>query len=360
MSNGFRSSIVVASSFAAILFGCGGPEPISEPPKSPPTLPPSMKLGGPATDPVQKAKEPSPDVVRGKAAVEQGNEPAARAAFEAALVKDANDADAHAYLGALVEKTDKAAAEKHYRAALSTQAGHEVASLNLSALLLDSGKFDEAVEVCKSAVEKHSQSAALKQNLGVSLASKGDEAGATVALAEAVKLSPKDPIGHLTYGQWLGKWKKADAAKEQFLQAEKLANGDVGVLASVGFELKNVGAFADCVRVLDGTIAKKEAAELRTYRALCKLGAQDKPGALADLEAAVAKEPKYGPAYFYLGGRYAEAGKWKEVVTAYETYLKLEPDGPLRKMAEERIKLAKEKQKGGGPAPKPGPAPKKK
>lgn len=351
MSNGFRSRFIFGA-IGAFLVACGGPEPVAEPPKTPPTLPPSMKLGGPAVDPAPASSGPSADVVRGKAAVEQGNEPAARAAFEAALVKNANDPDAHAYLGALVEKTDRPAAEKHYRAALAAVPGHEIAALNLSALLLDAGKTDEAVEVCKSAAEKHPQSAALKQNLGVALGAKGDEAGATAALAEAVKLSPKDPLGHLTYGQWLGKWKKADAAKEQFLQAEKLANGDVGVLASVGFELKNVGAFADCVRILDLTLAKKEAAELRTYRALCKLGAQDKAGAQADLEAAVAKEPKYGPAYFYLGGRYADAGKWKEVVTAYETYLKLEPDGPLRKAAEDRIKLAKEKEKEKGGAPK--------
>ena len=356
-----RSSIVLAALqvIAALTFACGGPEPVAEPPKVPPTLPPSMKLGGPPVDAPATPKPPSPDVARGKAAVEQGNEPAARAAFEAALVKDPNDADAHGYLGALLEKNDKVAAEKHYRAAIAAQPGHEVGSLNLSALLLDLGKLDEAVEVCKAASDKHPQSGALKLNLGTALASKGDEAGSTAAFADAVKLAPKDPIARLTYGQWLGKWKKTEPAKEQFLQAEKLANGDIGILASVGFELKNVGAFADCVRVLDGTIAKKEAAELRTYRALCKLGAQDKAGAQADLEAAVAKEPKYGPAYFYLGGRYAEAGKWKEVVTAYETYLKLEPDGPLRKMAEERIKLAKEKQKGGAGPAKP-PAPKKK
>lgn len=355
MIQGFARSVVVVSvlSFAA---GCGGgPEPVTEPPKTPPTLPPSMKLGG-GEGPKAEARKPSADFARGKAALEQGNEPGARAAFEAAIAKDANDPDAHAYLGAMVEKNDKAAAEKHYRAALATVPGHEAATLNLSALLMDANKLDEAIEALKASAEKHGDSAALKLNLGLALAAKGDEPGATAALGEAVKLAPKDPMGHITFGQVLGKWKKNDAAKEELLKAEKLANGDVGVLASVGFELKNIGAFADCVRVLDGTIDKKDAAELRTYRALCKLGAQDKPGAQADLEAAVAKDPKYGPAHFYLGGRHAEAGKWKEVVTSYETYLKLEPDGPMRKAAEERIKLAKEKQKGGaktGPAPAP-------
>lgn len=354
----FRAFVVV-SVFAGALVACGGPEPISEPPKPPPTLPPSLAMGGPKDPAPAAAKGPSPDVAKGKAALEQGNEPAARAAFEAALAKDPNDADAHAYLGGLTEKQDKAGAEKHYRAALAAVPAHEAASLNLSALLLDTNRVDEAVTVAKTASAAHPKSAALRLNHGVALATKGSEVEATAELSEATKLAAQDPLAHLTFGQWLGTWKKNDAAKEELLKAEKLANGDLGVLASVGFELKNVGAFADCVRVLDGAISKKDAAELRTYRALCKLGAQDKPGAQADLEAAVAKDPKYGPAHFYLGGRYAEAGKWKEVIAAYEAYLKLEPEGPLRKMAEERIKLAKDRKDGKAP-PKPGPAPKKK
>ncbi len=338
-------ALALVAGLAGASLGCGGGGPegqVAEPPRTPPALPPSLaKVPGRAP-----AGAPSADVVKGKAALEQGDEAGARAAFEAALAKAPNDADAHAYLGALLEKGDKAAAERHYRAALASAPGHEIGSVNLSALLLDTGKYDEAIAIARAGAEQHAQSAALAENLGVALASKGDEAAATTSMELAVRLAPKDPLALLTLGQWLGKWKKTDAAKERFLQAEKLAGGDLGVLASVGFELKNVGAFADCVRVLDGTIAKKDAAELRTYRALCKLGARDKAGALADLEAAVAKEPKYAPAHFYLGGRHAEAGKWKDVLTDYETYLKLEPDGPMKKAAEERVKLAKEKLKG--------------
>ena len=79
----FRAFVVV-SVCAGALFACGGPEPISEPPKPPPTLPPSLTKGGPKDPEPAAAKGPSPDVVKGKAALEQGNEPAAPTSCQAA------------------------------------------------------------------------------------------------------------------------------------------------------------------------------------------------------------------------------------------------------------------------------------
>ncbi len=335
------AALVLAAGLGAL--ACGGP-PAVEPTHgalTPPSLPPSM--AGPK-DPPRPPAGPSPDVTRGLTLLESNDLAGARRAFEAALSRNASDPDAHVYLGSLDERGgDRASAEKHYRAALVATPDHEGGAVNLSALLLDAGKLDESISLARGALATRPGSASLHTNLGVALAAKGDEAEATRHLEEAVRLAPKDPMPLLTLGQWLGKWKKNDAAKARFQQADKLSGDDVGVLASIGFELKNIGAFPECIAVLDRTLAKRDAAEIRTYRALCKLGAQDKAGALADLETAVRKEPKYGPAHFYLGGRYAEAGRWKDVVSEYEIYLKLDSDGPLRKAAEDRIKIAREK-----------------
>jgi cytochrome c-type biogenesis protein CcmH/NrfG len=86
----------------------------------------------------------------------------------------------------------------------------------------------------------------------------------------------------------------------------------------------------------------KDSPELRTYRALCKLGAKDDAGALADLRAAVGLDANFGPAHYYLAGRLAQSGDLAAAIAEYEAYLKVEPSGPMAKTARERIKKAKE------------------
>ena len=104
--------------------------------------------------------------------------------------------------------------------------------------------------------------------------------------------------------------------------------------------MKALGAFADCVPTFDQAIAMKDAPELRTYRAVCKLGAKDTAGAKDDLTAAIAAQ--YAPAHFYLARILGDGGDWKGAVTEYETFLKLEPNVPASKVAREKLKLAKE------------------
>jgi Flp pilus assembly protein TadD len=282
-------------------------------------------------------------------ALQAGDLASAKAAFEAALAKNEKDAEALFYLGVVLDKGgDRAGAEKKYVEALGVKPDLEEATANLAALYVESEKFDEAVKLLRPAVAKHPKDAALRTNLALALAGKGDKDGARKAFEDAEKLAPNDAMLLLSHGHWLLGLKETDAAIAKLRAAKDVAGADVGVLAAVGHELRLAGAFSDCTQVFDKAIAAKDAAELRVERALCKMGAKDDAGALADLQAAVAKEPGYAPAHFYLAGRLAAQGKWDEVVKEYEAYLKLEPKGPMARTAEERIKLAKEKAKGGG------------
>ena len=112
------------------------------------------------------------------------------------------------------------------------------------------------------------------------------------------------------------------------------------MLAAIGEELKALGAFSDCVPTFDRAIELRDAPELHTYRAVCKLGAKDAAGAKADLQTAI--EGQYVPAHFYLARVLSDSGDWAGAVTEYETFLKLEPNVPAAKIARERLKLARE------------------
>jgi Tfp pilus assembly protein PilF len=345
------SSLRAPSSFAlasllAFASACGEPQAPKQPDSALVEKPvPTGVAPQPATKPA--ADEPkTADIQQAEEALKRKDFTAAKDAAERALKKNPASAEANYYLGLVAENTKNGKdAERYYRAALTSKPDLEDAALNLGALLLDGNRADEAIEIWRKATTVRKDSAALQANLAMALTSKPDgEADATKAFDEAVKLAPNDPMILLSYGKALGGWKKQEAAAKKLEAARNAAKGDVGLLASVGFEQKNIGAFDDCTKTLSAAITQQDAAELRTYRALCKLGQKDKPGMIADLEAAIAKDAKYAPAHFYLAGRMAEDGKKKEATAGYERYLALEPKGPLAAKAKERIELLKKKK----------------
>jgi Tfp pilus assembly protein PilF len=336
----------------ASLAACGG----SEPPKTqnealtPPKLPPSM--GGPISNGSSSAElaEPapppaSPEVAKGLKALEAKDYATAKSTCEAVTKKNPKDADAWACLGEALQ-SDAAGAEKAYKKALEIRPEHEGAAQGLSGLLVDAKRFDDAATVAKAGLAKHPQNPALNFNLALALAEKGDQAGATKAFDDATRFAPNEPLFFVAYGQWLAKWKQPELAVLKLRDAVKVSGGDAAVLATAAFEMQHVGAFADCISTLDRAIASKDVAELRMQRGICKMGAKDKPGAIADLQSAVQKDDKLAPAHFYLGGRLAEGGKLKEAQAEYEKYLSLAPNGPLAKQAQERVKFIKEKTGG--------------
>lgn len=332
------TTCTLAATLGLLLAGCGGPAaPVKNADEA--LLHDDAKAAPPVTS--------SPALAKARTAIEAGDFARARVELEALLKTDAKNSEGHFYLGVCLEQTnDRAGAEKSYREALRLAPSLEAAAGNLGALLLDASRFDEAAKVLSDAAAKNPESAALQLNLAIALASQQDTAGASRAFEQAVKRAPKDPMAHLTFGHWLGVWKQADKAADELRNASALAAGNVDVLASVADEQRKAGAFADCITTFDRVLAKKRDAAFLTNRALCKLGAKDDAGATADLDAAVKLEAGYAPAQFYLGGRHASAGHWKEAVAAFEAYLKLAPGGPMAQVAKDRLKLAK--QKAGG------------
>ena len=339
----------------ALLLGCGGaqsqPAQMDNAGQTPPKLPPSMGGGAapsggsdmPAGS-VQNA--PNGDLEKGIAALDRGDVAGAKQSYQEMIKKNPKDGEAYHLAGLIAEKEGKKdLAEKAYKRALELKPDLDASSVNLSAMLIEAEKYDDALAVSRAAIAKHADNAALHSNAALALAGKGDQAGSTKEFDEASRLAPSDPLVLFTYAHWLGTWKQTDAALAKLRAARPLAKDDVGVLAAIGHEMRGIGAFGDCVPTFDKALAVKDLAELRTERGLCKLGAKDNAGALADLQAAVTKDPSYAPAHFYLAGRMAQAGDLQGAIGEYGTYVKLAPSGPMVKTAQERIKFAKEKLK---------------
>ena len=338
--------------------GCGGgaaAKPAETPDPSLATAKPAATGTTPAAGGTDgpTAASSSEDVTKGTASVKAGDWSAARAYFEAAIKKNPKQADAHYYLGLVMDKTgDRGAAEKSYRTALELQPDLQEAAENLTAILIETQKFDDAVVLAKKALARNAKNAEMQLNLAIALSGKGDVDGATKAFDGAVKLAPNDPRFYLAYAQHLGAAKKNDEAIGKLKEAMRVAGDDAVMLGTIGGELRTARDVPDCIAAFDKAIAIKDNADFRTNRAMCKLAAKDKPGAVTDLQAATTKDPAFAPAHYWLGSILHDDGKFAEAIAEYDAYLKAAPKGPMAKKAEEKSKLAKDKKKPEKPAPK--------
>ncbi len=329
---------------------CGGSAP---PPQTPDESLSNDKAPAPAPAPAEPA--PSKDLAVGIKAFDAGDYAAARTSFEAASKKDPNNYEALLNLGLSCEKlADKPPAEAAYKAALVVKPDLESAAANLSALYVDEARYVEALAVARGGLAKHPGSASLHENLGTALAGRGDQDAATKELEQAIQIKPDQPMLHLTLAHWLNVWHVRGAAPHLAL-AETLVKDDYGMLASIGYEYRMAGEFPSCIKTFDRAVAIKDGGEVRTGRALCHHGLKEDKAATDDLEAAVAAEPTYAPAHFYLGGRLATAKQYKQAAAEYAKYLQLAPDGSLAKPAAERLQAAQDASKErrpGGKGPK--------
>jgi Flp pilus assembly protein TadD len=334
-----RIRVCSLASGALCVLGCGGSTPT--PQTSAEASPAAALSSGPSdSSPPQTTPPPSPELLAGIKAFDAGNYADARKSFEAATHENPNDFDASYNLGMACEKlSDPSCAEAAYKSALAAKPDLETAAAELCALYVDAGRFDDALAVGRAGLAKHPSSGPLHENVGVALASRGDQDGAVRELRAAVDGQPSQPMYRLTLAHWLNAWHSPGAVAE-LDQARDLAKDDYGMIASIGFEYRLAGDFAACEKMFDRAIHMKDGGEVRTQRALCKLGEKDEKSTLEDLRAAVAAEPTYAPAHYYLGGRLAIAKKFKEAAAEYTKYLELAPNGSLAKVARERLKAA--------------------
>ncbi len=319
---------------------CGGPDKPAVDDTHPTASATTTTAPDPSANQVQKPS--SPDAARGVSALQSGDFPSAKTAFEAAIASNPRDADAHHYLGVTLEKlNDKTGAEREYKAALALKPDLAEAAANLGAMYVEAQRWDDAIAVLKPAVQKRGDSAATQFNLALALTGKGDQASAARAFDAAIKLTPTDAMLLYTYGHTLATWGGQNAAAVAKLKAARDAGSEADLLGSIGHELLLLRAIPDCISAFDKAIAVKDGAQFRTDRALCKLAGKDEPGATADLEAAVQSDPKYGLAHYWLATRRMAAKRWSDAAKELEAYIKLEPNGPKLKTAQEALSVAK-------------------
>lgn len=284
----------------------------------------------------------SPEFAAGLTAFDKGDYASARTDFEAAAKSNPNDHEALWNLGQTCEKLgDNPAAAAAYRSEIAVKPDADHATAELAHLYVGDGKTDEALALATAGLVKSPGSAALHAAMGLALATRGDQDAAIKQFAQASQLDPGDPMIHYTFAVWLNRW-HVRGATIHLDTALPLVKGDYPMAVSIGHEYRLAGEFDSCVRTFDTAIKTRDGGEVRTERALCRLGLKDEKGALADLRSAVTTEPSYPQAHFFLAGRLASTKHYKEAAIEYAAYLQLAPDGSLGQQATERLKVAQD------------------
>lgn len=312
--------------------GCGGPP---EPAQAPASPDPPLDDDSSATSPASAAPASNAKVKEGMDAIQAQDFAKAKAVLEEAVKESPKDVQAVFYLGVAIEGTgDPKAAAEQYRHALALDPKLTEASTNLSGVLLDTEDVAGALAAADAGLKVAPKSPALLRNRAVALDATGSK-DAVAAFKAAVGASPNDKEVKYLYAEALarsGDEKGAVAEATPLIESD-----DVGVLASVGRLLGKLKAFDGCVAALDKAIAKKGVAELIVQRGICKHGKKDDKAASADFAAAIAQDPKFAPAHYYLGQQKRAEGDKKGAKTELQKAAELDPSGGVGAAAKKAL-----------------------
>jgi eukaryotic-like serine/threonine-protein kinase len=215
--------------------------------------------------------------------------PKARTEALKALELDESLAQAHSALGAVKEDYDWdwKGAEEQYRRAIELNPGYSSARVYYSDLLLELGRFAEALSQAKRALQLDPLSVLANNNLSGVLYYSGDYDGCISQCRRTLEI---DPMSHQAYrhlGQaYTQKRLYAEAIKE-FKKAIELSPGSGEDLAELGYAFGVSGKKDEAQRILQ-QLKQPTDGQISRYRlAIVYMGLGEKDRALESLEHAV-------------------------------------------------------------------------
>lgn len=234
-----------------------------------------------------------------------------------ARAADAKDPQAAYYLGVTEQSLGESdAAKKSYAAALELDPKLAEASVNLSQMQLEAGDAKGALAVIDAALKHAPKHPGLLLNRALAVEATGDKAAAVTAYGAAVDAQPNDHALRTAYADLLSDaGRKEDALREL---KHAMSTDDPTLLAGIARLLGKEGANKECIGALDKAIGIRKSPDLLVRRGVCRHQDKDDKGAQADYDAALAADPNFAPAHFYLGAHFKAAGNKKKALEHYE------------------------------------------
>jgi len=152
----------------------------------------------------------------GAAAYARGDFEAARAAYEEALAKKADDADTLNNLGQVLVRLNRTAeAIPRFERAIELASDKAAFHFNLAFAVAQLNQWDRAIAEYREALKLFPTDYATQYNLAMALQKKGDHQSAIPEFEKAIDLAPAEPSFHLSLGMALERvGRTADAVRE--------------------------------------------------------------------------------------------------------------------------------------------------
>ena len=154
------------------------------------------------------------------------------------LARNANNAEAHFYLGVAADHQGKTQeAISHYQDALKSDPNYAEACNRLGLIFVREGKLDQATGYFQKAVRLKPAFIRAICNLGVVMEQQGKIGQAIAQYSEVLRLNPDDFTAHMNLGLVLGRSGKVEEATRHFRETVRIEPGNAQAHYALGIAL---------------------------------------------------------------------------------------------------------------------------
>jgi tetratricopeptide (TPR) repeat protein len=192
---------------------------------------------------------------------------------------------------------------------------------------LQSGKFDQAVGHCETAIRLNPDFAEAYNNLGLALVELGESEEAISCFEKTLQLKPKYIKAYSNMARAFMKQGNPSAAIERLEEALTLAPMSVKLLNNLGAALAELGNLDEAIEQYSKVLRIKPDDTEARYSMANLLAEQGKlEDALAEYSMIVQINPNHAEAHYKLATYLARQGKFDEAIRHFSEVLRIKPD----------------------------------
>lgn len=176
------------------------------------------------------------------------------------LARNADNAEAHYYLGIATERQGKVEeALDHYRNALKKSPNYAEPYHRLALALIKQERLDQGITYLRKAVNLKPSFTLAHYNLGLALEQKGDTKTAMAEYGEVLRLEPDDAAAHMNLGLLLAELGRYREATLHFREAVRIMPNDAEAHYDLGCALARQGNTAEAAAEFRKTLTLEPA-----------------------------------------------------------------------------------------------------